>query len=304
MASAAAASTPRSLRKGILCILLGAFGFALMAMFVRLADVCGEGRLPSVQKALFRNLVAAAIAGWAFFRRLAFVRREVSLPDNFRTWSDLVLRCAFGTIGIFANFYALTHIPVGNAMALNRTAPFFTLLTSWILLGQRMTLRQTLCVAGAFAGAMFVVKPGCGMLSGHALIGLISGFGAGAAYAFLHKLGKDGIDGAFIIFFFSIFSCVACVPFLVCGFVPMSSLQIGVLLAAGVCAALGQFGITWGYRFAEPRQVAVYDYAGIIFAAMLGFLAFGQIPDVLSLIGFAVIIIMGLALHFRQAGSE
>lgn len=300
MASARDEAGARSLRKGVLCILLSAFGFALMAMFVRLADVCGDGQLPTVQKALFRNLVAAAIAGWVFFRRPSSVRREATLPDGFRTWSDLMLRCGFGVIGIFANFYALTHIPVGNAMALNRTAPFFTLLMSWIILGQRMTLRQTLCVAGAFAGAMFVIKPGFGMLSGHALVGLFSGFGAGAAYAFLHKLGKAGIDGAFIIFFFSVFSCVACLPFLVCGFVPMSSLQVGVLLAAGACAALGQFGITWGYRFAEPRQVAVYDYTGIIFASMLGFLAFGQIPDVFSMIGFAVIIIMGLLLHFRQ----
>ena len=301
MASATDASAPKSLRKGILCILLSAFGFALMAMFVRLADVCGDSQLPAVQKALFRNLVAAVIAGWAFFRRAPSASREVSLPDSFKTWSDLVLRCVFGSIGIFANFYALTHIPVGNAMALNRTAPFFTLLMSWLLLGQRMTLRQMLCVSGAFAGAMFVIKPGTGMLSGHALIGLFSGFGAGAAYAFLHKLGKSGIDGAFIILFFSVFSCIACVPFIVCGFVPMSSLQVGVLLAAGACAALGQFGITWGYRFAEPRQVAVYDYTGIIFAAILGFLAFGQIPDALSLLGFAVIIVMGLALHHRHS---
>lgn len=304
MASAADASASKSLRKGVLCILLSAFGFALMAMFVRLADVCGDGQLPAVQKALFRNLVAAGIAGWAFFRRPSAVCRKVAIPQTPKVWGDLILRCVFGTIGIFANFYALTHIPVGNAMALNRTAPFFTLLMSWILLGQRMTLRQMLCVAGAFAGAMFVIKPGDGMLSGHALIGLFGGFGAGAAYAFLHKLGKAGIDGAFIIFFFSVFSCVACVPFLVCGFVPMSLLQVGVLLAAGACAALGQFGITWGYRFAEPRQVAVYDYAGIIFAALLGFLAFGQIPDFLSLIGFAVIIVMGLVLHFRPTHSD
>ena len=301
MASTTDASAPKSLRKGILCILLSAFGFALMAMFVRLADACGDSQLPAVQKALFRNLVAAVIAGWAFFRRAPSASHEVSLPDSFKTWSDLLFRCVFGSIGIFANFYALTHIPVGNAMALNRTAPFFTLLMSWLLLGQRMTLRQTLCVAGAFAGAMFVIKPGTGMLSGHALIGLFSGFGAGAAYAFLHKLGKAGIDGAFIILFFSVFSCIACVPFLVCGFVPMSSLQVVVLLAAGACAALGQFGITWGYRFAEPRQVAVYDYTGIIFAAILGFLAFGQIPDALGLIGFVVIIIMGLALHYRHS---
>ena len=298
----AAQSTTRSVRKGIACILLSAFGFALMSVFVRLADVCGGGEpLPAVQKALFRNLVAAAIAGWAFFRRPAAPGNGAAMPSGLKSWADLLLRCAFGTVGIFANFYALTHIPVGNAMALNRTAPFFTLLMSWLILGQRMTLRQTLCVAGAFAGAMFVIKPGGGdMFSGPALVGLSSGFGAGAAYAFLHKLGRSGIDGAFIILFFSVFSCVACVPFLACGFVPMTPLQTAVLLTAGACAALGQFGITWGYRFAEPRQVAVYDYTGIIFASLLGYLAFGQVPDLSSAAGFAVIIGMGLVLHFRR----
>ena len=297
----AAHSANRSVRKGIACILLSAFGFALMAMFVRLADVCGGEPLPAVQKALFRNLVAAAIAGWAFFSRPSAARKGAGMPSGPKSWADMILRCSFGTIGIFANFYALTHIPVGNAMALNRTAPFFTLLMSWLILGQRMTMRQTLCVTGAFAGAMFVIKPGCdGIFSGPALVGLFSGFGAGAAYTFLHKLGKAGVDGSFIILFFSVFSCVACVPFLVCGFAPMSPLQTAVLLVAGACAALGQFGITWGYRFAEPRQIAVYDYTGIIFASLLGYLAFGQIPDVLSIAGFTVIIGMGLVLHFRR----
>lgn len=297
----AAHSANRSVRKGIACILLSAFGFALMAMFVRLADVCGGEPLPAVQKALFRNLVAAAIAGWAFFSRPSAARKGAGMPSGPKFWADMILRCSFGTIGIFANFYALTHIPVGNAMALNRTAPFFTLLMSWLILGQRMTMRQTLCVTGAFAGAMFVIKPGCdGIFSGPALVGLFSGFGAGAAYTFLHKLGKAGVDGSFIILFFSVFSCVACVPFLVCGFAPMSPLQTAVLLVAGACAALGQFGITWGYRFAEPRQIAVYDYTGIIFASLLGYLAFGQIPDVLSVAGFTVIIGMGLVLHFRR----
>jgi drug/metabolite transporter (DMT)-like permease len=80
----------------------------------------------------------------------------------------------------------------------------------------------------------------------------------------------------------------------------MTWLQIGVLLAAGASAALGQFGITWGYRFSEPRQVAVYDYTGIVFAALLGFIAFGQTPDMFSIVGFAAIIGMGFLLHFRR----
>lgn len=290
----------RSLAKGIACIILSAFGFSMMSVLVRLADVCGGEPLPAVQKAVFRNFVAAVIAGWAFFRRPAFSGKAVNLPQGVKGWGDLLLRCLFGTVGIVANFHALAFIPVGDAMALNKTAPFFTLLMSWVLLGQRMTLRQTLCVAGAFAGALAVIKPGAGVFTEPALVGLLGGFGAGAAYTYLHKLGKSGVDGAFIIFFFSVFSCVACVPFLLCGFTPMTALQIAVLLGAGACAAIGQFGITWGYRFAEPRQVAVYDYSGIVFATALGFLAFGHVPDMLSVSGLTLIIIMGLTLHFRR----
>ena len=294
-----AADSSSSVRKGIACILLSAFGFALMAVFVRLADAAGEP-LPTVQKALFRNIVAAAIAGWAFLRHPARTRADAHTPSCFSEWADLLLRCVFGTLGIFTNFYAISHIPIGDAMALNRTAPFFTLLMSWMLLGERMTLRQMLCVTGAFAGAMLVVKPGHGLFSASALVGLSSGFLAGAAYSFLHKLGRAKVDGAFIILFFSVFSCLACVPFLAFGCAAMTWGQVLALLGAGASAALGQFGITWAYRFAEPRQVAVYDYTGIVFAAMLGFFAFGQVPDLLSAFGFVVIIGMGFALHWRR----
>ena len=289
------------MRKGVFCILLSAFGFALMAMFVRLADGCGGVPLPAAQKAFFRNLVAVAIAGWAFFRHPERASLLERMPHGWRNWSDLLLRSAFGTCGVITNFYALSHISVGDAMALNKTAPFFTLLLSWLLIGERMTVRQAFCVVGAFGGALLVIKPGfSNALSFPALIGLSSGFCAGAAYTFLHKLGKAGVDGAFIILFFSVFSCLACLPFLVFGVVPMTGLQLLALFGAGGGAALGQFGITWAYRFAEPRQIAVYDYSGIIFAAALGFAVFGQIPDLLSFCGFLTIIAMGLVLNLRR----
>lgn len=294
-----------SVRRGIACLLLSAFGFAVMAMFVRMADGCGGEPLPAVEKAFFRNLVAAAIAGSAFLRRWRAHRAPVldAVPRGWRNWRDLILRSALGTGGIFLNFYAISHIPVGDAMALNKTAPFFTLMLSWMLLDERVSARQGLCVAGAFAGAMLVVKPGiAGALTFPAAVGLASGFCAGAAYTFLHKLGRSGVDGAFIILFFSVFSCAACIPF-ACTFRHITAPQLWTLLGAGAGAALGQFGITWAYRFAEPREIAVYDYSGIAFAALLGFLAFGQVPDLMSVAGIAVIVCMALLLHRRNAAK-
>ena len=136
-----------------------------------------------------------------------------------------------------------------------------------------------------------------------ALVGLSSGGFAGFAYALLHRLGKRGVNGAFIVLFFSAFSCVACLPLLAFGCRAMNLSQLAALGGAGAGAALGQFGITWAYRFAEPRQIAVCDYSGLIFAAGLGFLAFGQVPDRWSCVGFAVIVAMAVVLHMRPSGS-
>ena len=74
----------------------------------------------------------------------------------------------------------------------------------------------------------------------------------------------------------------------------MTLIQIIIMLGAGVGAAVGQFGITMAYRFAQPRQVAVYDYSNIIFTALLGFALFNQIPDWLSITGFITIIIAAI----------
>ena len=99
------------------------------------------------------------------------------------------------------------------------------------------------------------------------------------------------MPSAFVILFFSAFSCLASVPFMVCGFDPMTPAQLLVLLGAGAGAALGQFGVTLAYRLAAPRDVAVFDYSNIVFTAALGFVLFGQVPDAFSAAGFALVLL-------------
>ena len=103
-------------------------------------------------------------------------------------------------------------------------------------------------------------------------------------------MGILGVSSAFIVLFFSLFSCLASVPFMVGDFGPMTPVQVLIMLGAGAGAAVGQFGVTAAYRFAPPREIAVYDYSSILFAAALGFAFFGQVPDLLSVAGFALIV--------------
>ena len=299
--------------KGTLCLIASAFGFAAMGMFVRLADDLG-GPISCFQKGFFRNAVAVVIAAVLFARNLkgrASGRSQhldsqfsetshlpTSSPSHLPTLFLLVLRSVLGTAGIFLNFYAISHIPLADAMMLNKLAPFFTVAFSWAFLGERLRLAQGACLAGALLGAACVVKPGFAAVSVFpALCGFAGGICAGGAYACVHALGRRRVDPRSIVLFFSAFSCLASVPFMVADFAPMTTAQIWTLVGAGAMAALGQFGVTAAYRFAEPRAIAAWDYTNILFAALFGLLLFGQIPDVLSAVGFVAIVASALMLR-------
>ena len=276
-----------------------AFGFALMGMFVRLADDFG-GAIPFTQKSFFRNVVAAVVAGVLFWR----AARKEEAPRGSgvlaaSAWMPLVLRSIFGTIGIFGNFYALSHIPLGDACMLNKLSPFAAVVASWLLLGERVTLRQGMAVSIAFVGAMFVVKPGFAMAgeTTAALAGLAGGISAGLAYTCVRRLGILKVEPSFIVLFFSCFSTLATLPFLVFDYHPMTWAQVATLFGAGISATVGQFGITAAYRLAQPRELAVYDYTNVVFAALLGFAVFGQVPDLFSWLGIAIIVAMGFAIR-------
>ena len=83
-------------------------------------------------------------------------------------------------------------------------------------------------------------------------------------------------------------------PYLLLDFHPMSGLQILTLLGAGLAAAGGQFGITAAYYHAPAKEISIYDYSQIIFATMLGFILFGEIPDKYSFTGYVLIILASL----------
>lgn len=109
-----------------------------------------------------------------------------------------------------------------------------------------------------------------------------------------------------IVFFFSTFSMLACIPFMIADFQPISGTQLIFLLLTGVAAAGGQFGITAAYTYAPGREISVYDYTQIMFSAVLGFFFFGQIPDGWSFLGYIVIIAAGVTMFFynRKHGGN
>lgn len=277
--------------KGILLIICSAFCFALMNMMVRFA-----GDLPSIEKSFFRNFVAV------FFAFIALKRSHTPIRVPKGALKLLLLRSIFGTMGILCNYYAIDHLMLADASILNKLSPFFAILFSFILLKEKVHPFAAGCVITAFIGSLFIIKPGMGMFTTSlpAFIGLLGGLGAGIAYTYVRILGTHGVKGPFIVLFFSAFSCLATLPYLIFDFHPMSFAQFGCLLLAGLFASGGQFTITAAYTYAPARDISIYDYSQIIFSTMLGFVFLGQIPDYLSFIGYGIIILSSLSMFLFQ----
>lgn len=280
--------------KGIFYIILAAFGFAFMNLFVKLA-----GDLPAIEKSFFRNLVAI------FFAFIVMKKEKISfvIPQGSKKY--IFFRSLFGTIGVFANFYAIGKLYIADASMLNKLSPFYAIIFSYILLKEKIKPYQLACVVTAFIGALFILRPGFDSVATFpAFIGLISGMGAGLAYTNVRGATKHGAPGPLIVFCFSVFSCVSAIPFIIINHEPLAWWQLASLLMAGLSATLGQFSITAAYTYAPASELSVYDYTQIIFAALLGMIFLGEVPDIISILGYLIICGAGIAMFLIRRKKE
>lgn len=273
---------------GVLFIILSAFCFAVMNVFVRLA-----GDIPTIQKSFFRNLVAL------IFAFIILKKNHTPLGWKKGNLKFHLIRASCGTLGILCNFYAVDHMAISDASMLNKMSPFFAVIFSFFFLKEKVSPLQIGLVAAAFFGSLFIIKPSfTGLEFLPAVIGFLGGMGAGAAYTTVRHLGQKGEKGPFIVFFFSAFSCLTTLPYLLLNYHPMSARQVLFLLCAGLAASGGQFSITAAYCYSPAKEISVYDYSQIIFAALLGLIIFGQIPDKYSILGYVIIISSAVAMFF------
>ena len=268
--------------KGVLFIIISAFGFAMMSAFVKLS-----GDLPSFQKTFFRNITSCIIA---FI--LIIINKE-SFFGKLENQKTLILRSIFGTLGIVFNFYAIDKLVLSDANMLNKLSPFFVIIFSAIVLKEKINTKQGLAIIVAFIGALFIIKPQFNFDIVPSLIGVLGAICAAAAYTCLRALG--GKEKYYtIVFYFSFFSTIAILPFMLIVYKEMSMLQFVYLILAGIFASIGQFGITIAYKYSKAKEISIFDYSNIIFSAIISIVLFNVIPDYLSVIGYIIIFAVSL----------
>lgn len=263
--------------KGIICIIASAFGFALMSAFVKLA-----GDLPNFQKVFFRNLISAIVALYLI------IKHKGSLIGKKENRILLILRSIFGTLGVILNFYSIDKLVLSDSNMLNKLSPFLVVILCAIFLKEKINMTQISSIIIAFIGALFIIKPTFSVEIIPYIGGLMGALFAAAAYTCLRAIGNKE-ESYTIVFFFSMFSLIVTLPVFLYVYKPMQLSQLIYLILAGVFASLGQFGITLAYRYAPAKEISIFDYSNIIFSAILSIFLFGQIPDILSILGYIII---------------
>lgn len=280
--------------KGVIFILLSAVCFTGMNTFVRLS-----GDVPTFQKVFFRNFVAM------FFALFAILKAKESFIPKKGSLKYLLIRSVSGIVGVFGNFYAIDKIDLSDASMLNKMSPFFALIFSAIFIREKVKPKQAIAIAAAFIGSLFIIKPTFGNENLIAsMAGFMGGMCAGGAYTCVRWLGIKGENGKLIVFFFSAFSSLVTLPYLIFNYHHMEWWQLASLLMAGLCAAGGQFSITAAYTHAPSREISVYDYSQVVFAAIVGFFTFGDIPDIWSFVGYFIICAMAVWMFIYNNRSE
>jgi drug/metabolite transporter (DMT)-like permease len=268
----------------------GCLLFSIMGALVKLL---GQ-KLDSSQIAFFR----------CFFGLIAILPFALLKPgrDALRTthFYGHFLRGALGVAAIVAGFYATTRLPLTDSTAISFTAPLFMILTAIFLLGEKVRWRRGLATVAGFIGVLVMVRPDSGTLDLGAMVGLFAAFLGALSTTLIKRLSATEAALTILVYFGLFSSILTAIP---AYFVwrPVAGAELALLALVGALGAVGQFCQVRAFAAGELMAVAPIDYSRLIFAGILGFLLFAELPDRYTLVGAAIIVGSTLYIAFREA---
>ncbi len=263
--------------QGALLLALSALLFSLMGVGIR--EVSSSVNNESV--VFFRNLV-----GVLFFLPLVALRGIQPLKTG-RLKSHL-WRTTYGLAAMYCFFYAIAHLPLADAMLFTYSAPVFTPLIAWWWLKEPLTRRMLLTTGIGLIGVLLVAKPSQALLDSQALVGMAASILA--AFAFVSIREMSNTEPAFrIVFYFALFSTLISAIPLTWAWQTPDSHDLGLLLVIGLLATVSQIIMSKAYALAPPGIIGPIAYLAIVFAGLIAWLRWGEMPDLASLIGAALI---------------
>lgn len=287
--------------------LAAVFLFMVMAALIK---VISE-HVPPGQAVFFRSFFALPVIMIWLWQRGQL--REGLIPSNFM---GHVWRGFFGTSAMGLTFAGLGLLPLPEVTAIGYATPMFAVLFAAIFLGERVRIFRLSAVALGLVGVMIVIAPrlslGADDLSRAALFGAIMVLVASILRALVQihvrRLVQTDTTAAIVFYFSVTASCLSLITLPLGWATGLPALLwtappawvIWTLIGAGLIGGIAQILVTSSYRFGGAAMLAPFDYASMIFAGIIGYFAFGEIPTGPIVLGASLVIAGGVLIIWRE----
>ena len=281
---------------------IAVFLFTCMAAMIKAATES----VPAGQALFFRCFFSIpVILLWLWSRNEL---REGLIPKSL---TGHIWRGVFGTTAMGMTFAGLMLLPLPEVTAIGYATPIFTVIFAAIFLGERIRLFRISAVALGLVGVLIVMWPRLSVndLSDAATIGALLVLGASVLRAlvqiFIRQMVKTEHTAA-IVFWFMTTATVMSLTTIPFGWVMPSAWDAGLLITAGAIGAVAQILVTSSYRFGAASMLAPFDYTSMIFAVLIGWLIFSELPTLVMILGSTLVIAGGALIIWRerQLGKE
>ena len=292
MSAAAAASSRSSPLAGIAMTLLGVFVFSFSnALAKKLMATYPFGETVWVRSAVALALLAPFISR-------ADIRRMVR---GGQPWLH-ILRCGFSAIEVCCYYWAVTGMPLADTSTIYLAAPIYTTAIAAIFLREQVGWRRWAAVLAGFIGVLIALHPTGSRIGAHALVALAGSLLYSISLIAVRRL-RDTPNALLVATQVGTLNIVslATIPF---GWLAPSPLEAAGLIAVGVISTGGYLFVNRGLQLAPASTVAPFTYGSILYAMLLGYAIFGEIPTFSTATGAAIIVAAGLFILFREKTKQ
>ncbi|WP_170762584.1 DMT family transporter [Ruegeria lacuscaerulensis] len=255
---------------------------------------------PPGEMVFFRSLFAVpVIIGWLIYRGELAQGLVVRKPMG-HFW-----RGVLGTSAMGLTFTGLSLLPLPEVTAIGYATPIFTLILAAIILGERIRMIRIGAVAIGLLGVLIMIWPRLGgnNMDTAATIGALCVLAATIARGFvqIHIRQLVQVDHpAAIVFYFSLTATLLSALTALWGWTMPTWEQAAILISMGLIGGVAQILVTSSYRFGQASMLAPYDYTTMLFAIVIGYVWFDELPTLVMLGGAALVIAGNVLVILRE----
>ena len=251
----------------------------------------------TVEVAVLQIIFLRSLFGMAFLGVSTLVTGE-RISRRIKRPGLLLTRTVINILSWIFFFIGLKYLPLATAVALFFSFPLFLAITSVPILGEKVGLRRSLGILVGFFGVLLITNPTSG-IEWPMLMMLSAAFGWALVANITRILGETENTSTLLFYTLFGFSIALAVPqFWI--WQPIDIQTIGIIAVVTFFGVIAQFCLTKAYSIASPSLIAPFEYTALIWSATLGFLIWGDVPDIYAIIGAALIVGSGLYIIHRE----